>query len=304
MNKIGIHYAYWARDWNADFFPLLPLAKSLDFDILEVNSAAIVEMAPARRKALKAAARDSGIELAFCTALSRQYDLASPDSSTRRRGVDYLKRQANAIGSMGGKLLGGIIYGSRCDRLPPGVVDKRPYLERSIRSMSEAVRAAEDNDVVFMLEVVNRFEQFLLNTAQEAVGYVKRVGSPHCRILLDTFHINIEEESFEAAVRTAGPLLGHVHLGEANRRPPGRGRLPWSEFFATLNEVGYRGALTVESFVVPGGEVGRDLAIHRDLSSGKDLNEEASRALQFVRGCLSEGSSHPANVHTTPDILG
>ena len=287
MNKVGIYYAYWTRTWDADFLEFVPRVKRLGFDILEVNSGAIARMSSEDRATLRAAAQDAGIELTYCIGLTREYDLAAEDEAVRNHGIDFLKRQADAISSMGGRILGGIIYSSWPGRMPEGVTDKRPYLDRSIASMIKAVKAAEDNGVLFNVEVVNRFEQYLLNTAQEAVAYVERVGSPNCKILLDTFHINIEEESFAGAIRTAGGHLGHVHLGEPNRRPPGRGRLPWDEFFGALWEIGYTGAMTMEPFVTPGGEVGRDISIYRDLSEGLDLDDEAARAARFVKGKLA-----------------
>ena len=149
--------------------------------------------------------------------------------------------------------------------------------------MKEVMKVAEDCDVIFNVEAVNRFEQFLMNTAAEAVHYVDRVGSDHCRILLDTFHMNIEEDSFAEAIRTAGGKLGHFHIGETNRRPPGRGRIPWDEVAGALRGIGYTGAVVMEPFLQPGGEVGRDIHVFRDLSKGLDMDEEARRACAFIR---------------------
>ena len=67
--------------------------------------------------------------------------------------------------------------------------------------------------------------------------------------------MNIEEDSFSAAIRTAGPLLGHFHTGEANRRVPGKGRLPWHEIGTALREIGYDGTVVMEPFVKSGGGV-------------------------------------------------
>jgi len=286
MNKVGIYYAYWTRNWDADFSEFIPRVKRLGFDVLEVNSGTVARMTSNDRGKLAASARDQGVELTFCIGLPHEYDLASADDSTRHNGIEFLKRQADAIGSMGGRILGGIIYSSWPGRMPQGTTDKRPFLDRSIAAMREAIKTAEHNGVYFHVEVVNRFEQYLMNTAQEAVAYVERVDSPNCKILLDTFHINIEEETFAGAIRTAGSHLGHVHLGEANRRPPGRGRLPWDEFFGALREIGYAGAMTMEPFVTPGGEVGRDISIYRDLSEGLDLDDEAARSAAFVKDKL------------------
>lgn len=286
MNRIGIYYAYWTHDWDADFHPYIDKVAKIGFDVLEVNGGTIGNMSAEERRALKAHAEECDIRLSYCIGLPHQYDLASEDKSVRERGIAFLQQMARAMGEMGGGNLGGIIYSSWPVSLPAGETDKRPYWERSVASMQEAIKAAEDNNVRFNMEVVNRFEQYLLNTAAEAVEYVKAVGSPNAKVMLDTFHINIEEDFFAGAIRTAGEHLGHFHIGENNRMPPGYGHIPWTEVGAALREIGYQGDVVMEPFLMPGGEVGRDIKVFRDLSVGLDLDEEAGKALQFTRGLL------------------
>jgi D-psicose/D-tagatose/L-ribulose 3-epimerase len=231
MNKIGIYYAYWTREWNVDFNPFIDKVADLGFDILETHAGSITEMSFDDREKLKYHADSRNITLTYCIGLDHKYDIASANKAIRKRGIKYLKKQAEAIGEMGGGILSGIIYSSWPASMPIGEVDKRPYWERSITSLKEAVKVAEDNHVLFNIEVVNRFEQFLINTCDEALAYVQAVGSPNVKILLDTFHMNIEEDSISNAISKAGKYLGHVHIGENNRTPPGcgRGHIPWSE---------------------------------------------------------------------------
>jgi D-psicose/D-tagatose/L-ribulose 3-epimerase len=286
MNKIGIYYAYWTRDWDADFHPFVDKVADMGFDVLEVNGGTIATMTSEARRALKAHADDCGIALSYCIGLTKQYDVASHDQAVRQRGVAFLRTMAEAIGEMGGGNLGGIIYSYWPASLPEGETDKRPYLERSLVSMRQAVKAAEDNAVVFCMEVVNRFEQFLLNTCQEAIEYVDAVGSPNARIMLDTFHMNIEEDFLGEAIQQAGDRLGHFHIGENNRMPPGYGHIPWTEVGAALRKIGYAGHVVMEPFLQPGGQVGRDIKVFRDLSVGLDIDAEAHKALLFMRGVL------------------
>ena len=140
--------------------------------------------------------------------------------------------------------------------------------------------------MIFNMEVVNRFEQFLLNTCDEALAYVEAVGSPNAKILLDTFHMNIEEDFIGDAIVKAGDKLGQLHVGENNRMPPGYGHIPWTEVGAALRKIDYQGPVVMEPFLMPGGEVGRDIKVFRDMSVGLEMDEEARKALMFVRGLL------------------
>ena len=282
MNKIGIYYAYWTHNWDMDFVSFVAKVKKLGFDILEVNSGTVTNMTNRERDRLKRAAEKTGIELTYCIGLPHQYDIASPAAAVRRRGITFLKQNAEMLQYMGNKQLGGIIYSSWPGKLPDGA-DKRAYVARSVKSMREVMKVVEDCDVYFNVEVVNRFEQFIMNTAAEGVAYVQRVGSPHCRVLLDSFHMNIEEDNIHDAIVATGKHLGHFHIGETNRRAPGRGRMPWNEIFSALRKIKYAGAISMEPFLMPGGEVGRDISVHRDLRDGLNLDAEAKRAAQFVR---------------------
>jgi D-psicose/D-tagatose/L-ribulose 3-epimerase len=128
----------------------------------------------------------------------------------------------------------------------------------------------------------------LLNTAQEAVDYVKRIDSPNAKILLDTYHMNIEEDTFTDAIETAGNYLGHIHLGENNRKPPGYGHIPWMELISSLKKINFQGWMVMEPFLKPGGQVGRDIRVWREVGKGMDLDIEAHKAVQFMRARMSE----------------
>jgi D-psicose/D-tagatose/L-ribulose 3-epimerase len=285
MNKIGIYYAYWTHDWDADFYPFIDRVADLGFDILEVNAGTIAGLPSEERRHLKTHADDKNLVLTYCIGLPPKFDVASEDEAVRKRGIAYLQDMAEAIGEMGGGNLGGIIY-SCWPAMLPDDADKRPYVERSITSMKQAIKAAEANNVIFNMEVVNRFEQFIMNTCDEAIAYVEAVGSPNARIMLDTFHMNIEEDFAGEAILRAGDRLGHFHIGENNRKPPGYGHIPWTEIGAALRKINYQGYVVMEPFMMPGGEVGRDIKVYRDLSLNLDLDEEARKALMFMRGVL------------------
>ncbi len=144
MSKIGIYYAYWTHDWDADFHPFIDRVAALGFDILEINAGTVAEMSTQDRRSLKAHAVDQDISLSYCIGLQKQYDPASEDESVRRNGVAYLQKMVEAIGEVGGGNLGGILYSYWPATLPEGVTDKHPYVERSVASMKEAAKALSD----------------------------------------------------------------------------------------------------------------------------------------------------------------
>jgi D-psicose/D-tagatose/L-ribulose 3-epimerase len=282
MNPIGIHYGYWTQSWGTEPLQFVQRAKKCGFDILEVNAPKVTLMSDAERDILKGAVADAGLSLTYSIGMKADMDLVSEEAATRKKGVAFLQDVARAMKYMGGTVMAGINYSSWPRQLLPGE-DKRILTDRAIEGVREAIKAAEDNDVIFCVEVVNRFEQFIMNTAAEGIAFAERVGSPNCKVLLDTFHMNIEEDSLRGSIVETGNWLGHFHLGETNRRPPGRGRVPWPEIFAALREINYQGAVVMEPFLLPGGEVGRDISVFRDLLGSADLDEEAARSVQFVR---------------------
>jgi D-psicose/D-tagatose/L-ribulose 3-epimerase len=287
MRKLGIYYAFWTHDWEADFAPFVPKVRALGFDQLEVNGGAVARLPDDERRRLASIARDEGVTLSYGIGLPAHYDVSSLEEPVRGAGVAFMRRMIEAVGEMGGGTICGTVHSCWPATLPKGHEDKRPFRDQSLRSMRELVKPAEDQGVILLVEVINRFEQFLLNTCAEAVDYVSEVGSPACRILLDTFHMNIEEDSIGGAIRHAAGLVRQLHLGETNRKPPGLGRMPWGEIKSALDAIGFDGSLVMEPFVMPGGQVGRDIGVWRPVIANPDLDALARAAASFVRANLA-----------------
>lgn len=97
----------------------------------------------------------------------------------------------------------------------------------------------------------------------------------------------LEEDSFTEAIHTAGDLLGHVHVGENNRKLPGQGKIiNWEEIGQALRDIHYDGNVVAEPFVLHGGEVGRDIRLWRDLFPGvteEKLDKDAAESVEFLR---------------------
>lgn len=290
MNKLGIFMNFWEKGWDADHAKYIRKAAAIGFDILEFQAQPLLEMNDERLRELKRLADDCGIELTYSLGLDPAYDVSSADESVRRGGILYLQHIVEKIGVMEGKLLSGVSYAGWGS--PNYVVnDKSALVERSKASMREIVRTAEDYGVTYCVEAVNRFEGCIINTAREALDYVADIDSPNIGILLDTYHMNIEEASIGDAIRLAGDKLTSFHTGENNRSVPGRGHLDWDEIFGALHDIGYTGRIVSEPFVQMGGEVGRDIKVWRDLVENpteERLDAEAAYLLSFTRSMLEK----------------
>ena len=288
MNKIGIFMNFWVKNWDADHVKHIKKVSGLGFDILEFQAQALLDMDKSRMDEVRQAAKDNGIELTYSLGLNPKYDVASPDAKVREGGIEYLKRIVERIGYMEGKLLSGVNYAGWGS--PDYIVDdKSEIVKHSIESVRQVIKTAEDYDVTYCVEVVNRFEGIVMNTAKEAIEYVKQIDSDKIGILLDTYHMNIEEGSIGDAIRSVGGYLKNFHTGENNRVVPGKGHLDWDEIFGALHDIDYQGRIVSEPFVQMGGEVGRDIKVWRDLvedPSEELLDEEARFLLNFEKDMI------------------
>jgi len=287
MNKIGVHFGYFNRDWNTDFIKRIEQVKRIGLDILEVAPAPLLALTKAQRDEIAAAAKANEIELTFSVGLSADQDLASEDANIRKNGIKFTTDTFKIMKEMGGKIYSGVDIAAWNKTFSEGITDKSEAWERSVASVKEIMKSAEDAGITFAVEVVNRYESSLVNTAEEAVKYVDEVDSKNCKILLDTYHMNIEENSFADAIRLVGGRLGHFHVGESNRRPPcANGRMPWDEIAGALKEINYKGAIVMEPFIKMGGEVGRDIKVWRDISKGaseEDMEKLLADAADMLR---------------------
>jgi D-psicose/D-tagatose/L-ribulose 3-epimerase len=281
-NKIGIQYGFWAKDRSGDFVPYIPKVAKLGFEVFEISAYPLINLSVEKRNEIKTATADAGLELSFQTSLPKIYDISSPDAEVRRKGIEYLKQNIQITHDMGGKMLSGVLYGAWQDIPEDPEKNRGYYLENSVNSMKEIIKFAEDKGIRLNMEILNRFEQYILNTAEQGLEYIRMVDSPNIKLELDTFHMNIEEDDISQAIVTAGDKLGHLHVCENNRKLPGQGHIPWIEVAQALNKINYQGYMVIESFVKSGCELARLLKIWRNMEY-RDLEVAAKESLEFLR---------------------
>ncbi len=187
---------------------------------------------------------------------------ADADPAVRRAAVERIKSHLALAAELRTCVILGLIRGRGRPEEP---------LAEARRRMEEGVRACADEaerlGVDLALEPLNRYETNLLNTVQEALDFLDALRSPRVGLLLDTFHMNIEEPSIADSIRRAGKRIRHVHAADSNRWAPGFGHLDFGEVVRTLEILGYDGFLSAEILPYPDPDAAARM-VARTLAAG------------------------------------
>jgi D-psicose/D-tagatose/L-ribulose 3-epimerase len=225
--------------WLFGDLPLSGIAhrvKALGFDGVELmGDLALYSAAEAAR-----ALREEGLEVLSLT--PADVDLAHPDPAMRSAAVDYFLRLLDFAGEFGHPVVGchGLVGRVRAIR---SQAEERALFVEAVRQIAERARTMR---LRLAMEVLNRYEAHLLNTAAEAVQFVADVGAENVGILLDAYHMNIEEADPSAALRQAGGHLALYHVADSNRQAIGRGHTDFGAQVTALNDIGYSGPVILE----------------------------------------------------------
>lgn len=283
--KFGIYFAYWEQDWKSDYQKYIKKVADLGFDVLEVGALGIVNMSDEEIEMLCKEAKYYNIRLTAGIGLPSEYDVSSNNENIRRNGITFMKKLFYKLDQANIRTIGGTIY-SYWPVDYSKTIKKYEARNNSIKSMKELADEAAKYNISLLVESLNRFEQFLINDAQEAVDFVKEIDKNNVKVMLDTFHMNIEEDNIPEAIRFTGEYLGHLHIGEGNRKVPGKGSLPWDKIAEALVDIKYDKDIVMEPFVKTGGIVGEDIKVWRDLSNHADetqLDKDAQESLEYIK---------------------
>lgn len=274
-SRIAVHLALWTRDWSDDVLPFARKAADLGYDGVEISLLGAAARMPLE---VGRAIREMGLAVTTTYGLSRAEDIGNADPMIRSCGIDALERAIKASAALGSRQLSGVLYA------PWGHFDglrKRERSARAIDGLKVVASVAETLDVRLGLEAINRFETDIVNTAAEAVAMSGAVASSHVGVLLDSFHMNIEESDAPAAIRATGEKLFHFHCVDNDRGVPGGGPIDFGAQAAALSAIHFDGWITAELFILPDAAVSADLSIWRPIEP--DPDGAARDALAFIR---------------------
>ncbi len=281
--RFGVNTWVWTSPLTTDELEkLAPHVKSLGFDWIEVPLESLDDLDFARGAEIIKA---HGLGVSTCAAMGPDRDLIHPDPAIRENGMAYIRGAIDATAALGATNLVGPIY-SAVGRTWQMTADERARdTDILVENLSQLAAYAHDRGVKLGVEPLNRFETSFINLASQAIEVVDRVGSPACGIMLDTFHMNIEEKSLGDAIRAAGPRLIHLHACENDRGAPGSGNVTWDQVQQGLADIGYDGPVVIESFTAKVKSIARAAAIWRALAPTQD--DLARDGLVFLKRLLS-----------------
>jgi D-psicose/D-tagatose/L-ribulose 3-epimerase len=282
--KIAANALIWSTEFTERDFDLLPRLREKGFDGFEIP---IFEPAKIRAKAIRDALRANDLECTVCAILPQGLNPISDDAEVRSKTKQHLLDCIAVTAELGSKLMGGPAYAPI--GYLPGRRRSNDEWQRATDLFTELGEALSAHDVTLALEPLNRFETFFLNTAADTVSLCQNIDHPRIGVLLDTFHMNIEEKDIASAFRATGKFLKHIHACENDRGIPGTGHVDFLGIARYLHEIEYSGWITIESFGYTHKELAAAAAIWRDLAPSPE--SIAFEGLKYIRGITDRSAA-------------
>jgi len=290
--KYGVHRTTWGRFFNpSDLKTFFKQAKNTGADAVEFSppdEAMSGDWAYAEK--VKQMASDEGLEILFCFGYPTGADMCSANLFSRQFAAQHLTNAVRAAVKLGGTEIGGVLYSTwpadyAHDMITP--TERYDRQMRSIEMLRTVTPVAEECDIMLNFEVLNRFDNYIINTVEEGIWFLRQLESPCCGLLLDVFHMNIEEDDIPAAIRAAKGHIGKFHATEPNRGIPYHNtRVQWPKIGKALRDADFNGAVIMETVLSVDNEVTYNMRGWRNLL--KDLSidcriEAMRRGITFLR---------------------
>lgn len=282
MNAFGLHAMVLISEWDkAGAERAIRSAAAIGYDLIEVPLFDPDSTDLARTRDLL---RQHKLSPSVSLGLTAETDISSPDTAISGAGIAQLHKIVDATAFIGGTIVAGVIGSAWQKYLSPAT---DAGYANAVSGIREVAQEASAKGVVLAVEVVNRFESNLLNTAAQALRFVEAVGENNVGIHLDTFHMHIEEADAAAAIRACGSALRYFHVNENHRGYLNAGSIDFTPIFRALVTAQYAGAITFEAFssATCTPAIAGKAAIWRSVfEDGEDV---ASSALDFLKSGMA-----------------
>lgn len=241
--KIGMNMLLWGTQITPAHIPVFEGLAGAGFDGVEIP---VGQQSDAELQAMAAACNDLGLARTASAFVGDHCNPISPDAGIRAAAVDNLNESIDRAATLGADILIGGIY--QAHKYFTGKPASEQEWQWCVEYLQTCGQYARRSGIRLGLEVLNRFEVFLINTVADCKRLVDEVGLDNVGVHYDTHHANIEEPSPCEALTHCAEVLNHIHLSESHRGTLGTGQVDWQGNFAALEAIGYEGWVVIEAF--------------------------------------------------------
>jgi D-psicose/D-tagatose/L-ribulose 3-epimerase len=255
----------------------------MGFDVVEiaVDDPALIDV-----KEIKAALKANGLKVSICGAFGPSRDLTNSSKDIQQNALNYIESCLDICNELEAGFLGGPMYAAvgKARMLPAN--ERKKEWELAVKNLQQVCKMAAARDLQIALEPLNRFESDLVNTAEDVVRMIDDINHPAAQIMLDSFHMNIEEKNIVEAIKCVGERLIHLQVAENYRGAPGTGQTDWASYRKGLEQIKYNGIITIESFTTDNVELAEAVCFWSPKAESQDAF--ATGGLDFLKKCFSE----------------
>jgi D-psicose/D-tagatose/L-ribulose 3-epimerase len=280
--KFTVSTWLWTSPFTTETVNLFPKIKAMGFDGVEIP---VEYPEKISAKKVREALNANGLTPVVCGAFGPSRDLTHDDPAVHEHCFAYILQCLDLCNEWNAKFLAGPMYSAVGKARMVSPKQKKLEWDRAVTNIHKVSKLAGERGLEIALEPLNRFESDLINTAEDVMRLIRDVNHPSAKVLLDGFHMAIEERDLEKAIISVGNKLIHVQVSENYRGTPGTGQTPWSSFKKGLAEIGYRGAVSIESFTPEIKELAGAVCIWKNLAPSQD--GFASEGLSFLKKLLN-----------------
>ena len=265
--KIGVSTWLWTSPFTTDTIALFPKIRAMGYDVVEipVEYPDLIDGLTVKRALI-----ENELEAVVCGAFGPTRDLTNEDPNVHKHCFDYISKCFSLCHTWDAAFFAGPMYSSvgKARMVPPE--QRKLEWDRAVTNLTTVCKLASENGLMIALEPLNRFESDLVNTAEDVVRLVKDINHPAAKVMLDGFHMSIEEKDLGAAIATAGKDLIHLQVSENYRGIPGTGQTNWQSLKSGLDKINYKGAVSIESFTPEIKELAGAVCIWKNLADNQD----------------------------------
>jgi D-psicose/D-tagatose/L-ribulose 3-epimerase len=274
----GINTFLFTSPFTTSDFHVLKKCRDWGFDSVEI---AVEELSHIDAKMLKKALGDNGLVCAStCSVTGPGRDLRG-SKKEQLATLDYIKALLDLMAEINSPVCLGPIYSSVGRAEMVNKDERAKQWDLVVRHLHDLSMYAGQRSVKIALEPLNRYETDFINTAEQVMQLVRDVGHDHIGVLLDTYHMNIEEKDSAGAIRRVGDKLFHFHACGCDRGTPGNDHIEWDPVVAALKAVNYDGSVVIESFTTDVKVIAKAASIWRQFEPSQE--DIAIKGLQFLQ---------------------